>query len=202
MPRPEATPEQKAEVRSKLRKSAAAVYNREGQTGLSVRAIAKEAEVSVGTIYTYFGSLQGLMESLWSGPVARVGDELNAVSEQTADPVQRVRVLMQTYLKFAKENAEIYRGVFLYVRPLERPPHEREPAEQAVFPALLTAAIEDGQAQGEIRDGNAADYAMMLWGSLHGCLALPNNFGRLEFRHPDKVSEGVIDVLMSALVDE
>lgn len=200
MPRPEATPEQKTEVRRILRKCAAEIYNREGQAGLSVRAIAKEAKVSVGTIYTYFGSLQGLMESLWSGPVERVADELGSISKQIKDPVERIRSLMQVYLKFANDNAEMYRGVFLYVRPVERPRNELEPAEKAVFPALLEAAISDGQAQKKIKACDAADLAMMLWGSLHGCLALPNNFGRLEFRNPDKVSEGVIDVLVSALV--
>lgn len=200
MPRPEATPEQKEEGRREIRKAAAAVYHREGQAGISVRAIAKEANVSVGTIYTYFGNLQGLMESLWAGPVRRSGEQLETVSLQTTDPLERLRALMLTYLQFARDNAEIYRGVFLFVRPLNKPSDKREPAEEAIFPALLTAAIQDGQAKRLIKDGDAADYAMMLWGGLHGCLALPNNFGRLEFANPDKVTEGVIEVLLSALV--
>lgn len=199
MPRPETTPEQKAEVRQDIRRAASALYNREGQAGFSVRAIAKEAGVSVGTIYTYFGNIQGLLESLWNEPVDRFSKQLEQVAERTADPVARIRALMDVYLQFATDYPELYRNVFLYVRPLEKPSPIRTPAEDAVLPALLTQAIIDGQGQGRIRDGDASDYSMMLWGGLHGCLALPNNFGRLIFSNPDEVAESVIDLLLDAL---
>ena len=200
MPRPETTPEQKEETRREIRKAATALYTREGQAGLSVRAIAKEAGVSVGTIYTYFGSVQGLLESLWSGPVERLTVELRLLADKTEDPIERIRALMAAYLQFAKDNPRIYHNVFLFVRPLGKPSPVREPAEDAVLPALLTSAIKEAQGQGRIKSGKAADYAMMLWGSLHGCLALPSNFGRLEFPNPGEVSEQVVDVFMTALI--
>ena len=43
MPRTQATPEQKEEVRRVIRQAAADVYNSVGSSGVSVRAIAKEA---------------------------------------------------------------------------------------------------------------------------------------------------------------
>lgn len=201
MPRPEATPEQKAKIRNDIRTAAASLYNRDGVVGLSARSVAKEAGVSVGTIYTYFGSLQGLMESLWSGPVNRLADELRRVAETTPDPLQRIRTLLKTYVSFAHEHAMIYRGVFLFVRPKGQEVENKDPAKNATLPSLLSAAIKDGQAKGQIKKGNANDYAMMLWGGLHGCLALPNNFGRLEFTNPEKVSTGMIDLLLSGLTE-
>ena len=90
MPRTQATPEQKEEARRANRQAAADVYNSAGIAGVSVRAIAKKAGVSVGTIYTYFGSLQGLMESLWSGPVQRYIEQVGAIAEAHQD-----RVLMR-----------------------------------------------------------------------------------------------------------
>jgi len=199
MPRREATPEQKNEIRRAIRRAAAIVYNREGQSGISVRAIAKEAEVSIGTIYTYFGNLQGLLESLWNGPVERLAEELRTISQKTPDPLQRIRALLASYLAFARENAEIYRGVFLFVRPLGNPSAIKEPAENATLPALLSEAIAEGQAQGQIKSGEPDELAMILWGSLHGCLALPSNFGRLEFSDPDHITSGVIDFVMGGL---
>lgn len=200
MPRREATPEEKALARREIRKAAAAVYNREGQAGLSVRSIAKEAGVSVGTIYTYFGSVQGLLESLWSRPVTQMSEKLERLAAETVDPIERTRRLLQAYLQFAQDNANIYRGVFLYVRPLGKPSPIKDPAEDAVFPSLLTRAIEEGQAQGLMKDGDSTDYAMMLWGSLHGCLALPNNFGRLEFDNPQSITNNLVDFLMSSIM--
>ena len=200
MPRPETTPEQKEEVRREIREAAKTLYNREGQASLSVRAIAKEAGVSVGTIYTYFGSLQGLTESLWNAPVSALAKELQTIAEETRDPVARVRGLMASYRQFAKDNQRIYRNVFLFVRPLEKPSPIVEPAEDAILPALLTAAIKEGQDQGRIKPGKPEDFAMMLWGSLHGCLALQHNFGRLEFRNPDEIADGVIETFLSGLL--
>ncbi len=199
MPRTQATPEQKAEVRRKIRQAAADVYNGEGPSGVSVRAIAKRAEVSVGTIYTYFGSLQGLMESLWSGPVARYSEHLKAVAKEIKDPAERLRALMRAYILFAFENHEIYRGVFLYVRPLNMVIKDKNPAEQAVFASLVIEAIQEGQAAKKIRDGDPNQMALMIWGGLHGCLALPHNFGRMEFGNIEPVLEGFVETIVPAI---
>lgn len=181
MTRTPATPAQRAKVRHKIRQAAADIYNNEGPGSVSARAIAKKADVSVGTIYTYFGSLRGLMESLWSGPIAKYTEQLQSVSEGVIDPVERLRKLMETYVKFALENVEIYRGVFLFVRPLNIDKADKTPVQQAVFVSMLIKVIEDGQANKKFVSGNAADIAVMIWGGLHGCLALPNNFTRSDF---------------------
>ncbi|MEL6568282.1 MAG: TetR/AcrR family transcriptional regulator [Pseudomonadota bacterium] len=200
MPRPETTPEQKEEIRREIRRAAKNLYDREGQASLSVRAIAKEAGVSVGTIYTYFGSLQGLTESLWSAPVNKLTKQLQAIADETEDPVERIRALMAAYRQFAQDHERIFRNVFLFVRPLEKPSPVRTPAEDALLPVLLTAALKEGQDQGRIHPGKPEDLAMMLWGSLHGCLALQYNFGRLEFRNPDDIADGVIEAFLTGLI--
>ncbi|MEL6323723.1 MAG: TetR-like C-terminal domain-containing protein [Pseudomonadota bacterium] len=76
----------------------------------------------------------------------------------------------------------------------------REPAEEAVFPALLIDAIRQGQAEGRIKEGDPYTLAMILWGSLHGCLALPHNFGRQVFENPDEIADTAVDTLMSAVI--
>ena len=71
MPRRPATESQREEVRQKIRNAAKAIYREKGITGISARAIAVSAGVSVGTIYSYFGDLQTLMQSLWLEPLDR-----------------------------------------------------------------------------------------------------------------------------------
>ena len=199
MPRTQATPEQKEEARRVIRQAAADVYNSVGPGGVSVRAIAKEAGVSVGTIYTYFGNLQGLMESLWSGPVQRYIDQLNAIAQKHTDPIKRIEALMKSYVKFANDNSEIYRGVFLFVRPLGQAIKDKTPADEAVFASLVIEAIKDGQKSGQIVSGNPSDIAKMIWGSLHGCIALPHNFGRSEFGDMNPVLKRLIKTTISSI---
>lgn len=199
MPRTQATPEQKEEARRVIRQAAADVYHSVGIGGVSVRAIAKKAGVSVGTIYTYFGSLQGLMESLWNGPVQRYIDRLKTIAEEHADPVKRIEALMRSYVEFAEKNAEIYRGVFLFVRPLGQAIKDKTPAEDAVFASLVIAAIKDGQEDGQITAGDPTEMAMMIWGSLHGCIALPHNFGRSEFGDTSPILERLITTTIASI---
>lgn len=202
MPRTQATPEQKEEARRVIRQAAADVYNSVGIGGVSVRAIAKEAGVSVGTIYTYFGSLQGLMESLWSGPVQRYIDRLNSIAEAHFDPVERIDALMRSYVEFARKNSEIYRGVFLFVRPLGQAVKDKTPAAQANFASLVIAAIKEGQEGGQIAAGDPTEVAMMIWGSLHGCIALPHNFSRSDFGDTSPVLERLITTTIASIRTE
>lgn len=199
MARPQATPEQKAKSRLKIRQAAADIYNAEGPAGISIRAVAQRADVSVGTIYTYFGSLQGLMESLWSGPVAKYSDKLKKVALDNEDPVKRLEALMRAYIEFAFANHEIYRGVFLFVRPLNMQQVEKRPAEEGIFPSILMDAIKDGQRTKQLKPGNAQEIAMMIWAGLHGCIALPNNFSRLEFGDTKPMLERYVKTTISAL---
>ena len=199
MPRTQATPEQKEEARRVIRQAAADVYNSVGIAGVSVRAIAKEAGVSVGTIYTYFGSLQGLMESLWSGPVQRYIDQLSSIAQAHEDPVERIKALMLSYVEFARKNIEIYRGVFLFVRPRGQAVKDKTPADEVVFPSLVIAAIKEGQSSGQIIDGAPVDMAMMIWGSLHGCIALPHNFGRSEFGDTKPTLDRLIGTMIASI---
>ena len=199
MSRPPATPEQKAAVRLKIRQAAVEVYTDEGVGGVSIRSIAKRADVSVGTIYTYFGNLQGLMESLWSAPVARYTDQMKQTAASIEDPIERLRALMHIYIDFAYSNPEIYRGVFLHVSPLTKEDMDKTPAEDAIFASLAIEAIQDGQALKTIKASDPKTTAMMIWGGLHGCYALPNNFGRMAFDDTKEVLHLFVETIISAL---
>lgn len=199
MPRTPATQQQKEEVRRGILRAAADIYNHGGQRAVSVRAIAQKAGVSVGTVYGYFGSLSALFESLWTGPEARFDGNLQAVAKSVVEPAARLRALMTAYLQFSRENIDIYRGVFLFVRPLDKIEKDRKKAGDSTFTSLLETAIEDGQSQGVFKSGDPSDFAQLLWGGLHGCIALPHNFGTMEFSNPDKIAEDMIDTLLESL---
>ena len=77
MPRPALTEEQRRESRRRIREAASALYATSGLGDISARAIAKEAGVSVGTIYSHFGSLAELMQSLWRQPARKLVQQLS-----------------------------------------------------------------------------------------------------------------------------
>ena len=106
---------------------------------------------------------------------------------------------MRSYVDFARNNIEIYRGVFMFVRPLGQAVKDKTPAEEAAFASLAIEAIKEGQASNQITPGNPFEIAMMIWGSLHGCIALPHNFGRSEFGNTDPILERLIATTISSI---
>lgn len=199
MPRPQVSEAQRAQTRRKIRQAAARVYQAAGIKGVSARAIAKEAGVSVGTLYSYFANLHDLMESLWREPVDRASDELKALAARTPDPLTRIRVLLESYIGFALDNPEIYRAVFLFVRPPDMVESNPLPVREVVLPALLIEAIREGQARGEIRKGDPELMAQALWASVHGAIALPANMGRFALSPAEDIARTALDIALRGL---
>lgn len=201
MARPKASPEQRAEVRRSIQQAAVELYRAEGLGGVSARAVAKKAGVSVGTIYSYFGDLKGLGQSLWEPQIARLEDELRKVAAQHDDPVARIEALLRAYLSFGIEQAELYRNALMFVRPTSVEQPEKRPLSEFAFPSLLLAAIKQGQAEGTVISEDPEVLVQILWSGVHGALALPVNMDRLALASAALVLEQAIEGLMRSIRD-
>ena len=199
MPRKPATEEQRRAIRTRLQQAAAAIYRAEGLAGISARAIAQKADVSVGTIYAHFGSLQALMQTLWQEPLERLNQRFLLAAEANPDPFARLQALLETYLDYALEFPELYRGAFLFVRPEQMEKPERLSFEDVHFPRLVRLALEQAQANGAIKGGDTEAQMQLLWAGLHGVLALPVNMDRFAFAPVRDRAETMIQTLLAQL---
>ncbi|MEM9053955.1 MAG: TetR/AcrR family transcriptional regulator [Pseudomonadota bacterium] len=199
MARPKASPEKRAEVRRSIQQAAADLYRAEGVSAITARAVARHAGVSVGTIYAYFGDLTALMQSLWVNRVQRQNDAFRQLASKYEDALERLHAMLAAYLRFGIENADLYKGTFLFVRPEKLDTPERMAFDTNAFPALLVETIQAGQARGQIIPGEPAQLAQMLWSGLHGCLAMPVNLDRLALMPADKIAEPMVDMLMRGI---
>ena len=201
MARPKASPEQRAEVRRSIQQAAVELYRAEGLGGVSARAVAKKAGVSVGTIYSYFGDLKGLGQSLWEPQIARLEDELRKVAAQQDDPMARIEALLRAYLSFGIEQSELYRNALMFVRPTSVEQPEKRPLSEFAFPSLLLVAIKQGQAEGTVISEDPEILVQILWSGVHGALALPVNMDRLALASAALVLEQAIEGLMRSIRD-
>lgn len=186
-------------MRRRIRDAAAALYRSEGLAAITARAIAKEAGVSVGTIYAHFGTLAGLMQTLWAGKIAQQFARLREIAGRHPDPLERLEALLLDYLRFGFENAALYRNAFLFVRPEAHAKPEPQPLAKVEFSALLIAAIREGQAAGRLSDGRPEHLAQILWSGVHGCLALPHNIDRVAFARATEVGNAMIAALLQGM---
>lgn len=199
MARPKATPEQREEIRRGIQNAAAELYRAKGLGGISARAVAKDAGVSVGTIYAHFGDLTGLMQSLWTGHVERQNQKFVEIASAHLDPVERLGALLSEYLRFGTENAALYRNAFMFVRPESHEEPKALPPHTVSFGDLLGGAVSEGQSSQQIRPGDVDELVQILWSGVHGCLALPVNMDRLSFKNSGVLSDPMVEALIKAV---
>ncbi|MEM9180442.1 MAG: TetR/AcrR family transcriptional regulator [Pseudomonadota bacterium] len=196
MARPKATPEQRAEIRRTIQRAALELHREQGLAGVSARAVAKRAGVSVGTIYSYFGDLSGLGQSLWEGPVARQEDAFRALAGEYEIPLDRIEALLEAYLKFGIEQAQLYRNALMFVRPPTLEVPDKQALSGFAFPSLIHEAVEEGQALETIVRGDPAELTQMLWSGVHGALALPVNMDRVALKPTTEMIEQTVAGLL------
>ncbi len=199
MPRPALTEEQRRETRRSIQQAAAKLYARNGMKDISARAVAEEAGVSVGTLYTHFGNLTELMQSLWKQPVTKLIDELEAVAASIDEPLPRLRALLEAYARFAHEQRAVYRGAFLFVRPQGQEQPERAPLDRDRFFQLFRQAIQEAQSQGLTRSGDINKLTQTVWAAVHGAIGLPVNMSRLELEPSEQTAPLMIDAMLEWL---
>ncbi len=198
MPRPAATSEQRAHIRDRIHRAAVAVYEEKGMEGTSARAIAVEAGVSVGRLYSYYANLPDLMRSLWAEPVEEEMIRLRAKVGTISDPLETLRLLLNGYADFAFRRPDILKGAFLLVRTDQGSALPPAPAADE-FERLLGDAVLAGQKTGQIKQGEAGKIAHRLWAGVHGALALPINVESLDFGSPKLLVADMITMLLESI---
>lgn len=192
MPRPALTDEQRRAIRQKIRDAAAKLHAEKGISNVSVRAVAESAGVSVGTVYSYFGSLSELMQSLWRQPARKLVQQMTQIAEDAANPVDQLDALLHAYVHFAFDQPQVFRSAFLYVRPESQQPPEKVRLADDKFFSLLRQAISWGQQDGRFRTGDPETLTQIVLSSVHGALALPINMHRLELMDGQTIAEQTI----------
>jgi len=200
MPRPALTAEQRRKIRSGIREAAIKLRTRQDSHKITVRAVAAEAGISVGTFYLYYENLGELAQALWQEPVQDLRVEVQAIAKKTKSPVKRIRKMLECYAQFEVDQHTVFKGAFLFVRPVSMSKPVPVQLKTETFYCLLRDAITEGQQRGEIREGDPGELAQLLWASIHGALAMPINLDRFGFYPSQKMAKKMIRFLLASLM--
>ncbi|WP_238418934.1 TetR/AcrR family transcriptional regulator [Gordonia sp. 'Campus'] len=181
-----------ADIRSALLSAGRAILERDGESGLTVRAVAAEAKVAPMGVYNHFDGRDGLLDALVTDGFAEFGRAVAAVDD---DPVTRLRSSGRAYRAFAMSNPVIYRLMF----SAQCVP-DSEVASHAFM--VLVDVIRYGQVAGVIMSGDPADLAMQAWSAVHGAVSL-----ELARTHPPDIDasssyEKVLDFVARGLAPQ
>lgn len=89
-----------------INEAALRAFSRSGYDGASMRMIAAEAGISVGTLYLYYRSKEELCSTVFKSLFAEFR---NAIAERIrgiSDPAEQIRTYIRTYMEMARVHRE------------------------------------------------------------------------------------------------
>ena len=140
-------------TRDRLLATARRVFARDGFEGASIRSITREAGVNLGAVTYHFGSKEELYHEVLRQVLTPLRDRMREVASGNDVPVdERVEAVIRGFFEHLVENPDQPRFMVelrLSTRPI--PPPVQELMDQTA--GELIKLIQEGQAEGVIRDG-------------------------------------------------
>ena len=113
MDRPSRKDRERIQHREEILRAAEVVFAEKGFHRCSVEEIAERAEFSVGTLYNFFGSKEGLYNELIMQRVKELSDHVHAALDEAQEPIAIVQVYLRAKTELCVKYGDFVR---LYVR--------------------------------------------------------------------------------------
>jgi AcrR family transcriptional regulator len=144
--------------------AARARLERDGASGLSLRAVARDLGVTAPALYAYVEGKGELLAAIAGAHFERLADRFAAVD--AADPVERIRGLSRAYVDHALESPALFELLFRYP-PAPTAGIDAFPPATRAFESALAATTAAAEA-GLLRVPDVGLAAMTMWAAVHG----------------------------------
>ncbi|MFD9734544.1 WHG domain-containing protein [Umezawaea sp. NPDC059074] len=183
------------DVERALLAAAEAVLAREGPGGLTVRAVATEADIAPMGVYNHLGGKDGLVEAL----LTRGFDRLRAAVEpgDESDALARLSGSQTRYRAFALANPHLYAMMFDTGASQRKTSPLFTERAAASFTALVRN-IELAAATGAITAPDPRLAAQQVWSAVHGAVILELH-GLLQVPDPEAAFHALVATLLRGL---
>lgn len=157
--------------------AAVAAFERDGEDGLSIRALADAVGLSPMALYRHYRGKPELLAAVAAESFRHWEARVAAIRSRTS------RLFLQrwseAYLDFAVSEPRRYEACFLLAQPEARRIPGDFVAGRSPAARRLVERIDAGLANGDLRGPDALTLALLLWGEAHGLVQLYRS-GRFE----------------------
>lgn len=187
------------QVAPALLDAAEVVLDRDGQRGVTIRTVAREAGVAPMSVYNRFASHEGLLIALAVRAFAMLAEALTTPADLT--PEQRFRQVCWGYRSFALQHPARYALIFSVGSPVTLPAAQ-EASEQGreAFGCLVEAvgALSPPRRRSRANADATTENAQIVWNALHGAVTIESaDIGRTAT--PVDTYEHMITVLLRGI---
>ncbi|MFT5580221.1 MAG: AcrR family transcriptional regulator [Paraglaciecola psychrophila] len=191
------------DLRAALLAAALQVINVEGPRGLSMREVARRAQVSHAAPYRHFADKNDLIVAVVEQGFALLAQTI-ADSKTAAedDPVSQFTALGAGYFDFALQYPAFYRVMYSGDLLSSSGQHSLRHTSESTFREMV-ADIKVCQQLQVVRSGDPAVQALLLMSTVHGFVTLVND-NRIDFlleegRDVQEIREAVLDAIVKGI---
>jgi AcrR family transcriptional regulator len=190
---------EKKELRQEILDAARGLFLREGYENVSMRKIAEKIEYSPTTIYLYFQDKADLLDCICEETLGRLVRKQNQLEQTVADPLERLRLSLRSYIEFGLKHPNHYMVTFVMTKSMEpQMPMKAHEMGQRGFNFLRTTLALCGERKLlEVADVEAT--AQVLWASIHGLTSLLIARPKFPWVDRDRLIDTLIDTMLTGL---
>jgi AcrR family transcriptional regulator len=193
------------EIKRKILETAKVLFLKHGYEAVTIKKIAEQLNISPTTIYLYYEDKSDMMYILHQTGFNILSAQFEPL-KAIADPVERLRVMGQQYIKFAVENPDFYEIIFIMRHPIAFITVDDDNAWQGGRNAFnhLLAAVADCMEKGCFQQTGLHRTALFIWSAIHGIcsLKLQGHFEHVvNFRFPEENPKEMFDGTFDTLTE-
>lgn len=138
------------------------LFTGQGYFNTSVHDIARESEVSIGSIYHHFKDKEGVARALYNDTLSRMSNELNQIKKSHDTAHDRCRAVIELLFQITEQEPEIMEFM-LYSKHREFLPNERPVCSSQPF-EIMREFVKEGMTSGEIQEMDLMVASTCLFG--------------------------------------
>lgn len=159
--------------RAEILEAAERVFLSYGYEGATIRRIAEEVGVSSTALYMHFPDKSAILVEICEVAFAKLLALNSEIAALKLDPVERVRRMLDAYMRFAFDNPNAYQVVYCSTHPAVAEEAQgagvRAMSERCY--ALFLGAVQAIDDAGRLKGGVEAS-AQVTWAACHGLVSL------------------------------
>ncbi len=162
---------ERLEMRERIIQGALQMFLEEGYEKTSIRNIAEKIEYSPATIYLYYKDKDELLYEVQK----QCFDMLAEIFQKEAtahDPFTRLEQICYTYIKFGRENAQLYDLMFIIKAPMNVVVEQKLWTNGHDAFGFLVHTLRQCIEQKQVRFKDPITAALQVWAMGHGLIAL------------------------------
>ncbi|MCW9031359.1 MAG: TetR/AcrR family transcriptional regulator [Gammaproteobacteria bacterium] len=138
------------------------LFTGQGYFNTSVHDIARESEVSIGSIYHHFKDKEGVARALYNDMINRMSSELATIKKNHNTAHDRCYAVIELLFTITEQEPDIMEFM-LYSKHREFLPNERPVCSSQPF-EIMREFVQDGMNSGEIQDMDLMVASTCLFG--------------------------------------